>query len=65
MENDEAIAHALQDELSRLAVSEPSRPSHNGEGNQLASILSNDQLGPLNRHGSVGIGKASIAILIH
>ncbi|KAM7526881.1 hypothetical protein LguiA_016783 [Lonicera macranthoides] len=51
LENDEAIANALPDELSWLAFSEPSGPSYNGEGNQLGSIFSNDQLGPLNRHG--------------
>jgi hypothetical protein len=43
-ENDEAIAHARQDESSRITVSEPSGSSDN----QLASAYSNDQLCPLN-----------------
>lgn len=45
IENDEIIAHALQEELSQLAVAESSGPSQAGEENLQASILAQDWLG--------------------
>ncbi|ERM94842.1 hypothetical protein AMTRI_Chr07g80000 [Amborella trichopoda] len=46
VENDEIIAHALQEELSQLAVEEASGSSHVGQEHLQASILAQDWLGP-------------------
>ncbi|KAI3470486.1 hypothetical protein Pfo_027149 [Paulownia fortunei] len=46
VENDEVIAHALQEELSRLAAAEASGSASSEEQNQKASILAQDWLGP-------------------
>ncbi|KAK9158481.1 hypothetical protein Scep_005055 [Stephania cephalantha] len=46
VENDEMIAHALQEELSHLAVVEASGSSNAGEEHLQASILAQDWLGP-------------------
>ncbi|XP_043704801.1 OVARIAN TUMOR DOMAIN-containing deubiquitinating enzyme 12-like isoform X1 [Telopea speciosissima] len=46
VENDEIIAHALQEELSQLAVAEASGSSSVGEDHLQASILAQDWLGP-------------------
>ncbi|XP_059628334.1 OVARIAN TUMOR DOMAIN-containing deubiquitinating enzyme 9 isoform X2 [Cornus florida] len=50
VENDEIIALALQEELSRVAASEASGSPHAGEDNLQASILAQDWLGPSKRH---------------
>ncbi|XP_042511395.1 OVARIAN TUMOR DOMAIN-containing deubiquitinating enzyme 12-like isoform X2 [Macadamia integrifolia] len=50
VENDEIIAHALQEELSELAVAEASGSSNAGEEHLQASILAQDWLGPSTRH---------------
>lgn len=54
VENDEIIAHALQEELSRIAAAESSGSSHAREENSQASILAQDWLGPSKRHWSSG-----------
>lgn len=52
VENDEVLAHAYQEELSRLASAEVSG-RHNFEDDHLpASILAQDWLGSSKRHGS-------------
>ncbi|XP_011084315.1 OTU domain-containing protein DDB_G0284757 isoform X2 [Sesamum indicum] len=50
MENDEVIAQALQEELSRLAVVEASGSASSGEQYQKASVLAQDWVGPSERH---------------
>ncbi|GER48953.1 cysteine proteinases superfamily protein [Striga asiatica] len=52
VENDEVIAQALQEELSKLADAEASGSSTFEEQNQKASILAQDWLGPSKRHMS-------------
>ncbi|KAA8539280.1 hypothetical protein F0562_025972 [Nyssa sinensis] len=52
VENDEVIAHTLQEELSRLAAAEASGSPHIGEEHVQASILAQDWLGPSKRHSS-------------
>ncbi|KAK3034115.1 hypothetical protein RJ639_034467 [Escallonia herrerae] len=52
VENDEVIAHALQEELSRLADAETSRLSHAENDYQQASILAQDWFGPSKRYGN-------------
>ncbi|KAK2968189.1 hypothetical protein RJ640_018282 [Escallonia rubra] len=52
VENDEVIAHALQEELSRLVDAETSRLSHAENDYQQASILAQDWLGPSKRYGN-------------
>ncbi|XP_020273222.1 OTU domain-containing protein DDB_G0284757-like isoform X3 [Asparagus officinalis] len=42
VENDEIIAHALQEEFSQLAVAEATCPSHAGEEHSQASVLTQD-----------------------
>ncbi|KAF5188010.1 Otu domain-containing protein [Thalictrum thalictroides] len=55
VENDEIIAHALQEELSQLAVEESSGPANSGEEHLQASILAQDWLGPsMRNYASVG-----------
>ncbi|XP_058204602.1 OVARIAN TUMOR DOMAIN-containing deubiquitinating enzyme 9 isoform X2 [Rhododendron vialii] len=56
VENDEIIAHALQEELSRLAAAEASGSSQAGEEDLQASILSQDWRVPSNRHFTVEHG---------
>ncbi|PON35243.1 OTU domain containing protein [Parasponia andersonii] len=50
MENDEVIAHAYQEELSRLATAEVSGRPDFGEDHLQASILAQDWFGPSKRH---------------
>ncbi|KAL6980324.1 hypothetical protein U1Q18_052669 [Sarracenia purpurea var. burkii] len=53
VENDEIIARAFQEELSRLAAAEASGSSHAaGVGLLQASVLAQDWWGPSNRHCS-------------
>ncbi|KAK9283099.1 hypothetical protein L1049_011329 [Liquidambar formosana] len=54
VENDEIIAHALQEELSRVAAVEASESSHVGDEQLQASILEQNWLGPSKRHSSYG-----------
>lgn len=54
VENDEVIAQAYQEELSRLASEEASRCPNFGEENLQASILAQDWLGPSKRHNVSG-----------
>lgn len=54
VENDEIIAKAYQEELSRLAKAEASGCPNFGEENLQESILAQDWLGPLKRHGNSG-----------
>ncbi|RAL42733.1 hypothetical protein DM860_009240 [Cuscuta australis] len=54
VENDEIIAHTLQEELSRIAVAESSGSSHDEEENQKESVLSQDWLGSSKRHCESG-----------
>ncbi|KAI8563642.1 hypothetical protein RHMOL_Rhmol03G0125500 [Rhododendron molle] len=56
VENDEIIAHALQEELSLLAAAEASGSSQAGEEDLQASILSQDWRVPSNRHFTVEHG---------
>ncbi|KAL5569369.1 hypothetical protein UlMin_025944 [Ulmus minor] len=51
LENDKVIAHAYQEELSRLASIEASGRHDLDVENLQASILAQDWLGPSNRHG--------------
>ncbi|KAK6137924.1 hypothetical protein DH2020_028337 [Rehmannia glutinosa] len=60
VENDEVIAHALQEELSRLADAEK-LGSSSSEEHQKASILAQDWLGPSGRH--FNSGKVDEAVL--
>lgn len=46
VENDEIIAHSLQEEFSQLAVAEATGPSHAGEEHSQASVLSQDWFVP-------------------
>ncbi|XP_071934869.1 OVARIAN TUMOR DOMAIN-containing deubiquitinating enzyme 9 isoform X3 [Coffea arabica] len=48
--NDEIIAHAYQEELSRLAAAETSGSSHAEEEHQQISVLSQDWFGSSRRH---------------
>ncbi|KAI8029058.1 hypothetical protein LOK49_LG01G00492 [Camellia lanceoleosa] len=52
VENDEIIARAFQEELSRLAAVEASASSQAGEDHLQASILAQDWWGPSKRHCS-------------
>ncbi|GFZ14731.1 cysteine proteinases superfamily protein [Actinidia rufa] len=53
LESDEIIAHAFQEELSRLAAAEASGFSHGGEEHLQASILAQDWRGLSKRYCSV------------
>lgn len=55
VENDEVIAHALQEELSRLSSTEASGFTSSGGQNQEASILAQEWLGPSGRHSNSGL----------
>ncbi|CAL5363456.1 unnamed protein product [Camellia sinensis] len=52
VENDEIIARAFQEELSRLAAVEASASSQAGEDHLQASVLAQDWWGPSKRHCS-------------
>ncbi|KAF6167782.1 hypothetical protein GIB67_027560 [Kingdonia uniflora] len=54
IENDEMIAHALQEELSQLAVTESSGHSVAGQEHLQASILAQDWFGPSSRNYNSG-----------
>ncbi|KAF8397721.1 hypothetical protein HHK36_016643 [Tetracentron sinense] len=54
VENDEIIAHSLQEELSQLAVAEASGSSHTEEEHLQASILRQDWLSPSIRNYTYG-----------
>jgi hypothetical protein len=55
VENDEIIAHALQEELSHLAAVEASGDPHPTEDHLQASILAQDWLGPSQQISGEGI----------
>ncbi|KAM6582740.1 hypothetical protein CsatB_009742 [Cannabis sativa] len=57
VENDEVIAHAYQEELSRLASAENSGRPVFEEDHLQQSILAQDWLGPSKRHDSSDYGK--------
>ncbi|CAL5350958.1 unnamed protein product [Camellia sinensis] len=50
VENDEIIAHALQEELSQLSIEEVSESSHAGEEHLQASTIAPDWLSPSSRN---------------
>ncbi|KAL0403494.1 UNVERIFIED_CONTAM: OVARIAN TUMOR DOMAIN-containing deubiquitinating enzyme 9 [Sesamum radiatum] len=54
VENDEVIAQALQEELSRLDVIEESGSASSGEQYQKASVLAQDWVSPSGRHLNSG-----------
>lgn len=54
VENDEAVARALQEEFTRIDSLEASGLSYVGEENMQKSILAQDWLGPSKRHYSTG-----------
>lgn len=62
VENDEVIAQALQEELTRLASVEAAGVSSYGDAPLQASILAQDWLGPSNRHSGSGMGNIGILI---
>ncbi|KAK8947901.1 hypothetical protein KSP40_PGU015657 [Platanthera guangdongensis] len=55
VENDEIIAHALQEELSLVALAEASGASPSGEEHLQASVLAQDWFGPAVRSFIAGI----------
>ncbi|XP_022945410.1 OTU domain-containing protein DDB_G0284757-like isoform X1 [Cucurbita moschata] len=55
LENDEAIAHAFQEEISRIDSIELSGVSDSGEDRLQASVLAQDWLGPSSRHDPFGL----------
>ncbi|PIA32999.1 hypothetical protein AQUCO_04200028v1 [Aquilegia coerulea] len=59
VENDEMIAHALQEELSQLAVAELSGSANSGEEHLQASILAQDWLGPSMRNFAPGLERGN------
>lgn len=54
IENDEIIAHTLQEEFSRLAVAEATGPSHSDEEHLQASVLKQDWSGSSMRNYNSG-----------
>lgn len=60
LENDEAIAHAFQEEISRIDSIEASGVSDTGEDHLQASVLAQDWLGPSSRHSPYGSDKSSV-----
>ncbi|XP_051120091.1 OVARIAN TUMOR DOMAIN-containing deubiquitinating enzyme 9-like isoform X2 [Andrographis paniculata] len=55
VENDEVIAHALQEELAKVPSSHDLRYSASDvEQHQSESVLAQDWLGPSGRHGNIG-----------
>ncbi|XP_059459301.1 OVARIAN TUMOR DOMAIN-containing deubiquitinating enzyme 9-like isoform X1 [Corylus avellana] len=54
VENDEAVARALQEEFTRIDSLEASGLSNVGEENIQSSVLAQDWLGPSKRHYSTG-----------
>lgn len=59
VENDEILAHALQEELAQLAVAEASGSSQAGEEQLQASILAQDWLYPSTGNFNSGIIKVA------
>lgn len=55
VDNDEIIAHTLQEELSRVAIAESSGSSCAEEEHQKESVLSQDWLGSSKRHCNFGM----------
>lgn len=55
VDNDEIIAHAYQEELSRVAAAEALGSSHAEEEHQQMSILSQDWSGSSRRHCNSGM----------
>lgn len=55
VENDEVIAHALQEELSRLADADTSGSTSAGQQYKNESILAQDWLGHSGRHLNTGM----------
>ncbi|XP_022139286.1 OTU domain-containing protein DDB_G0284757-like [Momordica charantia] len=55
LENDEAIAHAFQEEISRIDSIEASGVSNTGEDHLQASVLAQDWLGPSPVHSPYGL----------
>ena len=64
VENDEIIAHALQEEFSHIAAAEASGLSDVGKDHLQASILAQDWLGPSKRHSGSGIAKLLAFMII-
>ena len=64
VENDELIAHALQEELSQLAVAEAPGSPHEGVGNLQAPYYSHDWLGQSMENYSYGIEEPKNASFI-
>lgn len=64
VENDEAVARALQEEFTRIDSLEASGLSYVGEENMQKSVLAQDWLGPSKRHYSTGNETLAAAILI-
>lgn len=56
VESDEVLAHAYQEELSRLASAEASGRYNFDNENSQESILAQNWLGPSKRHGTSGYG---------
>jgi hypothetical protein len=67
VENDEAVARALQEEFTRIDSLEASGLSNVGKENTQASVLAQDWLGPSKRHYSSGNETlaAAIVIIVH
>lgn len=65
VENDEVIAHALQEEYSHVSVAESSGPPHANEEHLQASVLAQDWFGPPIRNiysGNEGVHEAADAM---
>ncbi|KAM5555969.1 OVARIAN TUMOR DOMAIN-containing deubiquitinating enzyme 9 [Rosa sericea] len=62
VENDEVLARALQEELSRLAKEEAAGVSSYGDAPLQASILAQDWLGPSSRHNGSGLENVQDAV---
>ncbi|XP_004307368.1 PREDICTED: OTU domain-containing protein DDB_G0284757 [Fragaria vesca subsp. vesca] len=62
VENDEVLARALQEELSRLAKDEAAGVSGYGDEPLQASILAQDWLGPSGRHSGAGLENVQDAV---
>ncbi|KAJ0972510.1 hypothetical protein J5N97_020469 [Dioscorea zingiberensis] len=54
VENNEILAHALQEELSQVAAEEASQSTHIGDEHVPASVLAQDWLGPSARYTNLG-----------
>jgi hypothetical protein len=62
VENDEAVARALQEEFTRIDSLEASGGSNVGEENMQASVLAQDWFGPSKRH--YGTGNETLAAMV-